>query len=108
MNRTKFYTISPVTDGQTGLNIDEFDFLYNSLSNFVMNYEPMYYQVNETDMGRVDMISYKNYQTVNYWWLIAYANEIHDPFTDIYVGKLLVIPNILDIYDFIKKWKVKK
>ena len=108
MNRTDFYTKTSVVDGQTGESIDEFDFLYNSLSNFVMNYNPAYYQVDETDMLRPDMISFKNYGTVVYWWLITYANDIHDPYSDIYVGQLLVIPNILDIYDFFKKWKVKR
>ena len=108
MNRTDFYKKTTVVDGQTNSGIDQFDYLYNSLSNFVMNYNPTYYQITEPDMLRLDMISFKNYGTVVYWWLIAYANEIHDPFADLYVGKLILIPNILDIYDFFKKWNVKK
>jgi len=108
MDRTAFYKKATVIDGVTGLPIEEFDFLHNSLSNFVMNYQPNYFQVSEAEIVRPDMISFKNYGTVAYWWLICYANDIHDVTVDIYLGQLLVIPNILDIYDFFKKWKVTR
>jgi hypothetical protein len=108
MDRTNFYKTVTVVDGQTGELIPQYDFLHNSLSNFVMNYNPQYYTVNEADIYRPDMISFKVYNTVVYWWLICYVNEIHDPYSDIYVGQLLIIPNILDIYDFFKKYRAIK
>lgn len=108
MDRTTFYKKAIVIDGQTGLPIEEFDFLHNSLSNFTMNYNPQYYTVSEADILRPDMISFKNYGTVTYWWLICYVNEIHDPYNELTVGQLLIIPNILDVYDFFKQYRVFK
>lgn len=99
MDRTIFYQ-KTIVDG-----IEEHDYLTNSLSDFVINYEPSYYTVQESDLLRPDAISHKFYKSVSYWWLICYINEIKDPFNDLSVGKLLIIPNVLDIYDFFKKYK---
>jgi len=105
MDRTLFYDKQDVSiDGGTA--VPEFDYLDNNLSFFVMNYEPTYYTVKEDDLSRPDLISFKTYSTVNYWWLICYVNEVHNPFVDIYVGKLMIIPSILDIYDFYKKYRI--
>jgi len=41
---------------------------------------------------RLDLISMKFYGTPHLWWLIAYANSIVDPFTEVIVGLRLVIP----------------
>jgi len=101
MDRTRFYVEETVNE------IKELDFIHNNVSAFVMRYEPGYYRVDESDIMRPDMISYKNYGTVRYWWLICYVNEIEDPLLSITVGQLLRIPSLLDIYDFYKKFKVR-
>jgi len=106
MDRTIYYEKQNVVSGATETVIPEFDYLNNNLSNFVMNYDPSYYTVKEDDKARPDLISYKTYRTVSYWWLICYVNEIQNPFLDVYVGQLMVIPNILDIYDFYKKYRI--
>jgi len=51
-------------------------------------------------VGRIDLISYLNYQTVDYWWLITQANGITDPINEIVMGQELIIPSIPDYYDF--------
>jgi len=99
MDRTRFYT------QVTTLGIDELDYLYNSLSNFKMTYPPSYYRVEESDLTRPDIISYKSYNTVRYWWLICYVNGIEDPFHDLFLGQLLQIPNLIDVYLFYKKYR---
>jgi hypothetical protein len=98
MDRTKFYEIASVD------NQNELDYLRTNIANFEMKYKPLYYRVGEEDLMRPDMISYRNYNTVNYWWLIMSVNGIFDPFNDLYVGLRLMIPNILDVYDFYKKY----
>ena len=100
MNRLKFY--KTVTVNKT----KELDFLYHNLSKFVMTYEVAYYRVCLDDLMRPDMISYKNYGTVDYWWLICFINNIFDPFHDFEVGQMLKIPNILDVYTFYRKYKL--
>jgi len=102
MDRTQFYTKTIVESEE------EYDFLTNSLSDFVINYEPAYYSLQESDLLRPDAISYKFYKTSAYWWLICYINEVKDIFNDLYVGKLMIIPNVLDVYDFFKRYKVKR
>lgn len=101
MGRTAFYTEEKV-DG-----IMEFDFLKNSLSNFVMKYDHGEYRVGDDDIMRPELISFKVYGSVQYWWLICHVNKIYDIFNDIKSGMLLIIPNMIDIYDFTKQYKVK-
>jgi Base plate wedge protein 53 len=69
-----------------------------------MNYPVGYYQIAENDVMRPDLISYKVYQTTDYWWLILYVNDIHDPLNDIKSGQVIKIPNILDIFSFYKQY----
>ena len=101
MDRTNFFNIIDVGNG------DEYDHLYNTLSRFTMNYPAMYYRVEGEDVMRPDLISYKAYKTVRYWWLICFVNQIQDPLVDIEPGKLLTIPSILDIYSFFKKYSFR-
>ena len=100
-DRTQFYNIVTVN------GVQEFDFLNNTLSYFVMIYPVTYYQVNESDLMRPDMISYKCYNGVfDYWWIICYVNQIENPFTDFTVGQILTIPNFLDIINFFRQFQL--
>lgn len=101
MNRTRFYNEVEVN------GIDEIDFLYNNLSKFSPKYRVAYFKVKEVDLQRPDLISDKVYGTVKYWWLILSFNGIQNPFTDIQIGDLLKMPNILDIYDFYKRYALR-
>ena len=101
MNRTKFYHVAIVN------GISELDFLWNSLSNFEMNYAPTYYRVSGPDLMRPDIISYKNYGTVNFWWIIMTVNDIDNPLTDLEEGMILTIPSKLDIFAFRKAYRVR-
>lgn len=101
MDRTNFFQIVNVGNG------DEYDHLYNTLSRFVTNYPVQYYRISQDDIMRPDLISYKAYGSVKYWWLVCYLNDIHDPFNDMTVGDLIKIPNILDIYSFYKKYSIR-
>ena len=100
-DRTQFYDIVTVN------GIQEFDFLNNTLSYFTMSYPVTYYEVNDSDLLRPDMISYKCYSGVcDYWWVIAYVNGIQNPFTDFKSGQILTIPNFLDIINFYRQFKL--
>jgi hypothetical protein len=101
MNRLDFYNVTTVEA------VPELDYLYNNLTKFTLNYPVGYYVVKTDDLMRPDLISYKSYKSVKYWWLIMMVNGIHDIFEDLKVGLTLQIPNILDIYSFYKKYSVK-
>ncbi len=102
MNRTNFFQ-SEVVDG-----VKELDFLHNSLSEFTLKYPTTNYRVDATDLMRPDMISYKAYGNVYFWWIIMLVNSIDNPLTDMQTGQLLIIPSKLDIYDFQKKFRIRR
>ena len=101
MDRTKFFNKITVR------GIEELDFLHHNLSKFKMKYTPVYYRIDIHDINRPDLISYKNYGTIQYWWIICLINGIFNPFEDIKVGDIIKIPNKLDIYDFHKKYRMR-
>jgi hypothetical protein len=100
MNRTKFYN-SVVVDG-----ITELDFLHNPLSSMELRYEPTYYRTTDTDVMRPDLISYKCYGSVDFWWVLMLVNDIDNPLLDLVSGTILIVPNLLDVYDFRRRYKV--
>ena len=101
MDRTNFYTTVDVGNGP------EYDHLHNSLSKFQVFYPLKYYRIMQEDLVRPDLISYKIYGTIAYWWLIMMINGIQNPLKDMEIGTLLKIPNVLDIYEFQKKWSLR-
>lgn len=48
--------------------------------------------------NRLDLVSYRSYSTPKYWWVIALANNIIDPF-DVPYGTILRIPQLTQLYD---------
>lgn len=61
------------------------------------------YQVTDADVGRLDLISYRFYGVPLYWWIIADANDIVNPVTDMYLGMFIKVPNRLLIDRFIQR-----
>lgn len=101
MDRTAFYETIDIGNGS------EYDYLHNSLSNFTLLYPVQYYRVSEEDVMRPDLISYKAYGTVQYWWVIMLVNGVQNPLVDLTVGMLLKVPSVLDIYTFAKQYSIK-
>lgn len=56
------------------------------------------YEVKEKDTWTA--ISYKYYNTIKLWWLICKFNNIKNPFTDLKIGNIIVIPK-QQIVDYI-------
>jgi hypothetical protein len=44
--------------------------------------------------GRPDLLSYRLYGTVDYWWVLLVANNIVDPFEQLVAGKQIRVPII--------------
>lgn len=68
------------------------DPLLNQVTPAALGPEPGTYMVVEEDLRDPTLISYKIYRTTSLWWLILMANEIIDPFKDLYLGRVLKIP----------------
>ena len=59
--------------------------------------------------GRPDLISHFVYENVDFWWIILEHNNIVDPYSELYTGRLLDIPSINDYYDFYNQFsRVKR
>jgi len=101
MDRTKFF--NTVTVNET----EELDYLHNNLSRLTLRYKPSRYRVNATDLMRPDLISYKIYGIVGYWWILMLVNGVQNPLEDLQVGQILIIPNQVDIHNFIKKYRMR-
>lgn len=56
-----------------------------------------YITVDSTNNNRLDIISYNNYGFSTYWWVLAIANNIIDPF-DIPLGTIIRIPPLSSLY----------
>jgi len=106
MNRTKFFQKSTVTVGTD--SIEEFDYLYNNLSKLDLKYDPSYYRIDASDIAKgPGLISFRNYGTVRYWWVLCIINDIANILEDMTIGDIWKIPNQLDIYDFYKKYSLR-
>ena len=53
-----------------------------------------YYQLKAGQEGRWDLLSFNEYQTIEYWWFICLANNIYNPMESPPAGTLLRIPDI--------------
>lgn len=56
------------------------------------------YIVGVETTNRLDLVSYRCYSTAKYWWVIALANYIIDPF-DVPYGTVLRIPQLSSLYN---------
>lgn len=50
--------------------------------------------ITESEIGRLDNVAFKYYGDSLLWWVIADANSINDPFTDMIAGSEIRIPDI--------------
>lgn len=103
MNRLAFYN----KNWNSRDEVFELDFLWSNMDKFEMLYEPAYYRVISRDAMRPDLISYRMYGTVDYWWVVCLVNGIDNPLEDLKLGTLLKIPTTLDIYNFYRKYRIQ-
>lgn len=64
------------------------------LSFYEMDYygTESFHVVQSNEVGRLDLISYVNYDTPEHWWLIAVYNQIRDTIFGYKAGDTLRIP----------------
>jgi hypothetical protein len=94
-NRTNFYDTVIVN------NKSEYDLIMNKFDKFTIARPTRFYTVIESDLKRPDVISLKCYSNVDYFWIIGKVNCIDDFWNDLSVGDVLIIPDQLDIEDFL-------
>lgn len=59
-----------------------------------------YHEVKSFEEGRLDILAQRYYNNALLWWVIAEANDIFDPITEVIAGKDLRIPSIDSLYGY--------
>lgn len=93
-NACRYQNLRTIEDKDTGKIIHE---TYNQK---VIPYSStdVYHTVNSDEVDRLDLVAYHVYGVARYWWVVALANYLHDPF-DIPLGMKLRIPSIMSLYE---------
>lgn len=100
-NRTNFYPKVTIKDS-SGKDVIINEFGNSYYNRFFEIKRPLSrYTVKQEDIQRPEMISYKLYGTMDYWWILMRYNQIFDVFNDMYAGQVLNVPDTLDMDDFI-------
>ncbi len=45
-------------------------------------------------VNRPDSIAYATYGNSKYWWIIAMVNDVINPFSEFYLGRELIVPDL--------------
>lgn len=61
---------------------------------FVLDGSEVRHTVTSRDVGSIDAVAKEHYGDERLWWIIAWANHIKNPITDMFIGQQLVIPNL--------------
>ena len=78
---------------------------------FLQGKELITYQIDDSTEHRLDLISYENYNSVSYWWIIGLVNGVIDPFTELPAGReilILPLPMIEQYHQLIRSLKRKQ
>lgn len=92
-NVSRYSSLRRLKDTESGKYYHE-----NWIQKFIkVSADDQYYTVTLYEKNRLDIVSNMYYSTPKYWWVIAIANNILDPF-DLPIGTNLRIPPIISIY----------
>lgn len=101
LNRAKYYK-----DLTFGTNIEK-DLLTQKFNSFKWSDSFIEYRLNDTDVLRPELMAYKFYNNIHYWWVILKLNNIDDVWNDLHVNTLIKIPSINDVERLFKHLKIK-
>ena len=77
----------------------------NLITNSILEFQPSrpekLYKIQQIDVGRPDLISYRFYRSTNYWWFLMKYNGIDDVFNEMYINMPIRIPAETDIVNFL-------
>jgi hypothetical protein len=82
-------------------NVLEDDLVSNNWNLFQLNRPIQYFTISYDFLQRPDLLSFALYGTDNLWWILCKVNQIDDIWNDLYVGQIIIVPDIQDINDFV-------
>lgn len=63
------------------------------------------HKITVDEVGRPDLVAWREYGSSDLWWLILKVNGIVDPIAEMKSGHLLIIPNLLDFSEYYDRYK---
>lgn len=87
-------------DSYTIDGVLEYDILQMHWDLFELNREYRYDSIRYGDVRRPDIMCARIYGNSKYWWILCKVNKIDDIWTDMYIGKEIVVPNVQDLEDY--------
>lgn len=102
LDRTNFYTKIDVN------GINESDLIHNNWDLFELKRPVLFCQISRSFIGRPDLISFKYFKVIDYWWIILKINNIDDPWNELIMGQQIIIPDVNDIEDWILAIKKRR
>lgn len=91
-----FPTILRENESVLDLSLGHFRYFHH----FMRNRPATQHVVTPNEDGRLDLISFHSYGTVDLWWIIGLVNGLVDPIRDPHTGRVLVIPSLFDIEEY--------
>ena len=88
---------------ETDVGVLEFDFLLNNWDLMEIKGPISFDTIQYGDIQRPDILSYRIYGSVNYWWVLCKINHIDDIWNDMEVGGEIIVPSVSDINTFYSK-----
>jgi hypothetical protein len=89
-----------VTDPNGKDILDPYTFLWTDFPYFLRNSQGLALRIDASLEGVPDLISWNNYGTHDLWWVIAIANQMVTPDTEIIPGMNMFVPSAGDISNF--------
>ena len=93
--------LSRYKDLRTIKNKDDNRLIHETMFKYkiVESDEDIIYTITDKTKNRLDVIASMYYRNPQYWWIIAIANDIIDPLTELKIGTTIRIPPLLSIYE---------
>ena len=96
-----FHVLFDIEHSEKILNIWRSYSLRNNITESITYYD--YYNVDNNDWW--DLISYRVYGDVQYWWIVALTNSVINPFEELETGAQLKILKMKYVFQMLKEIK---
>jgi hypothetical protein len=97
-NRKNFFTTQ--TDNNGVVSTDPVSFDFREIFEFFKTKQVKLRRISEAEEAAPELISYQEYGTHQYWWVIMYLNKLQDPINELTAGTLIAIPSLSDVEEF--------
>ena len=103
-DRAQYYSKAKPHDTEE-LDLLSFDWL--KFKDFISDKEVAVRIVRQDEVSNLPLISYRIYGSTHMWWIIAMASDVIDPFSEVTVGKELIVPALTDVESYIQLLRVR-